>query len=285
MHFCDQRGIDPLSYNVNNVLEFLAMLYNKGLGYSALNTARSALGSLLSSFEQTTPIGKHYLVKRFMRGVFILRPSLPRYNVTWDCNKVLVYLKQFTLDNIDLRQLTMKVIMLLCLLSGQRLQSVHLIKTDNIEFNDNYVKIRIKDLVKQSRPGIHLNELVFEKYSDSSLCIVLFLKAYLKRTDEIRKGETSLFISYCKPYKKVTKDTIARWVKSVMQAAGIDNKIFKAHSTRAASVSKAHSCRLPLSTILRTAGWSKDSVFRKFYKKPITNDTSFAQAILCKNID
>ena len=38
-------------------------------------------------------LGTHPLVRRFMKGVFILRPALPRYNVTWDVNIVLNYLK------------------------------------------------------------------------------------------------------------------------------------------------------------------------------------------------
>jgi hypothetical protein len=29
-----------------------------------------------------------------MKGIFTLRPAFPRYNVTWDVNKVLNYLKK-----------------------------------------------------------------------------------------------------------------------------------------------------------------------------------------------
>ena len=100
-------------------------------------------------------------------------------------------------------------------------------------------------------------------------------------TEKLRGSETSLFVSFCKPYRKVSKDTIARWVKTVMKASGIDTSLFKPHSCRSASVSKANKMRLSLDTILRTAGWSCDSTFRKFYDKPIV-DTSFAETILSK---
>ena len=39
--------MDPLYPPVNDVLEFLQELYERGLGYSCLNTARSALSSFI----------------------------------------------------------------------------------------------------------------------------------------------------------------------------------------------------------------------------------------------
>lgn len=279
MCFCNEREVDPFSPNVNIILEFLASLYRKGLGYSAINTARSALSSFFGTCELEVSIGKHYLVKRFMRGIFLLRPSLPRYQFTWDVNKVLTYLQQFSLT-ADLKILTMKVVMLLSLLAAQRTQTLHLIDVRQITFTDNGVKIRISALIKQSRPGYHLPELSFEKYPDKSLCVVSFLKQYISITEPFRGNETALFLSYLSPHKAVTKDTIARWIKTVMNNAGIDINIFRAHSVRSASVSHASKCRVPLDTILRTAGWSRESTFRKYYDKPITNDTVFAEAVL-----
>ena len=67
-------------------------LFSSGLGYSAINTARCALSSFLN-FDQNTNIGSHVLVKRFMRGIFVMKPSLPRYAVTWNVNIVLDYLE------------------------------------------------------------------------------------------------------------------------------------------------------------------------------------------------
>ena len=53
--------------------------------------------------------------------------------------------------------------------------------------------------------------------------------------------------------------------------------IFNPHSTRSASVSAV---KVPIGTILKTAGWSKDCTFRKFYKKPVTDNMQFAESIL-----
>lgn len=174
----------------------------------------------------------------------------------------------------------MKTVTLLCLLSGQRLQSMHLIDVRNIDLTDDHVKIRYGDLLKQSRLNYQQSELHFKAYDNKKLCVVSLLCLYLRVTKSLRGEEKSLFISYCKPHKKVSKDTIARWVKDVLKASGIDVAIFKPHSCRAASVSQANKMRLPLTTILRTAGWSSECTFRKFYNRPVTNDASFAEAVL-----
>ena len=55
------------------------------------------------------------------------------------------------------------------------------------------------------------HELEFPGYpSDTSLCVVVIIKEYLERTKHFRKGITSLFVTYVKPYKAATKSTISR---------------------------------------------------------------------------
>lgn len=262
---------------MTEVLEFLASLYHSGLSYSALNTARSALSSILS-FGDSVPLGQQPLLKRFMRGVFNLRPAIPRYEFTWDVSKVLTYLKTFPTST--LKGVSLKLAMLLALLSGQRIQSLHLLDKRNIQIDDHLVRIRIGDTLKHTRPGKHQNEFVFKKYQDRDLCIVDTLSAYLNMTAPLRGEETVLFISFHKPHKRVSKDTIARWIKLVLNQAGIDTSLFKAHSVRSAATSTVAKQGLCLTTILRTAGWSKDSTFRKFYDRPITIDTSFSDTLL-----
>ena len=90
-----------------------------------------------------------------------------------------------------------------------------------------------------------------------------------------------LFISYVKPFGAVSKDTISRWLKTVMYRSGIDVNKFTSHSVRVASVSKASTNSVPVDTIMKVAGWSNAATFAKFYKKPIDNEKSdFQNAVL-----
>ena len=116
-----------------------------------------------------------------------------------------------------------------------------------------FYKFRIQDIVKQTRPGNHLSEIELPAYPhDKRLCIVSILNDYLSRTKDVRGQTTQLFLSYTKPFKAVSKSTIARWIKTVLHDSGIGTSIFTPHSTRAASISQANKSCVPLHTIMRS---------------------------------
>ena len=118
--YCSQQQIDPIHTNISQVLNFLTQLFNTGVGYSAINTAKSALSALIV-LSDSRSLGQHPLVTRYMKGVFESRPSLPRYGTTWDVSLALNWLITMDYKTINLKQLTLKVTLLLSLLTGQRL--------------------------------------------------------------------------------------------------------------------------------------------------------------------
>ena len=59
---------------MKNVLLYLSELFNSGIGYSGINTAKSALSSLIG-IVTNIDIGSHLLVIRFMKG-FLTRNHL-----------------------------------------------------------------------------------------------------------------------------------------------------------------------------------------------------------------
>ena len=201
---------------------------------------------------------------------------------TWDVSKVLSYLKNLSpLQDLSLLHLSHKLVMLLALLSSQRKQSLHLMDIRNISIRNDSLFIRIGDLLKQSRPGHHIDEITIAAYpTDRDLCVVTVYLAYISRTSVLRQSETSLFISTQKPHNRVSKDTIGRWIKSVMNDAGVDTSVFTPHSTRAAATSAAIKAKVSVNTILKTAGWTRDNVFRKHYNKPIVVDNTFSKSLL-----
>ena len=134
------------------MIEFLTCLFSEGLGYSGLCTARSAV-STVANFGKDN-IGNHMLVKRFTKGVFVNRPALARHNVTWDPSTVIQYLK--TMDTTGLLSIGKKLVTLFALLSGQRGQTLHLLDTRNLTVGSHFVKVRIGDIIKHSKPGKHI---------------------------------------------------------------------------------------------------------------------------------
>lgn len=212
------------------------------------------------------------MVIRLLKGIYNLRPALPKTGVTWDPEIVLNFLKTLSpVKSLNLKKLTFKTVTLLWLLTGQRGQSMQLIHIKNLTVTDHLVKIRFGDLLKSTRPGFQQEEIKVKAYApDRRLCVVTVLKEYLNRTKMLRDENISqLFITSVKPFKGASKDTIARWVKTVMDLAGLDTQIFTPHSVRSASTSAALKANVPLQTILSTAGWTRNSTFAKYYNKPV----------------
>jgi hypothetical protein len=186
MAFCSQRNYSTGTPSVGAVINFLTIPFLKGLGYSTINTARSALSSCIITDEKQ-PIGKHPLVVRFMKGVYNDRPALPKNVLTWNTNIVLNYLKTLTpMKQLTLKDLTLKAVMLTALLTGQRTQTLSYLDIRNMSCCKTYYKFRIGDLLKQSRPGYHQKELELPAYPhDERLRIVTVLDEYLDRTQNL----------------------------------------------------------------------------------------------------
>ena len=276
--FCSERNIDSHDISVNNVLKFLTLLYESGLGYSSINTARSALSSL--DCGSTCPVGNHPLICRFMRGVYISRPTQSRYTVVWDVKVVLDYFRQWK-DNkeLSLKELSFKTTTLVALVSAQRVQSLHKLDLDCMTQENDRITFKF-DLLKQSRPSVKSPIMELCAYPENSkICVVKTLSHYLERTQLFREQESKLFLTYQKPYHAVSASTISRWIKCMLKQAGIDTTKFGAHSTRAASSSAAKQAGVPIRDILSTGGWSSERTFARHYSVPIQKKNNFAEAI------
>ena len=90
--FCSERKVDYLRASVSVGLDFLTDLFEKGHSYSTINTARSALSTLILC-DNCMTFGSHPHVIKLMKGVYNKRPSGSRYTSTWDVNIVLRYLR------------------------------------------------------------------------------------------------------------------------------------------------------------------------------------------------
>ena len=138
--FCD----DKFNPDKNCVIKFLSHLFLPGICYSGINTAKSAISSLVGVVSNRD-IGTHVLIKRFVRRIFIRKPSLRRYKVTWNVALVLKYLEAVNTHSCSLSDLSKTLAMLLALTTGQRVQTLCAIDIHNLEMNMNYFKFRFGD--------------------------------------------------------------------------------------------------------------------------------------------
>ena len=131
----------------------------------------------------------------------------------------------------------------------------------------------IREVLKHTKVGKHQTPFQFCSYpQEKRICILEYLREYIKRTSLLRGAQSQLLVSFVKPRKAVTKDTVARWVKTILPKSGIDTDKFTSHSTRAASTSCVKAVGLNLQQIMKSAGWSNSTTFAKLYDKHIGGD-------------
>ena len=167
---------------------------------------------------------------------------------------------------------------------GQRDQAIHSFGVSDIKILDNKVVIPIMSLIKQTKPTKHMAPLCFQIYNkEPKLCVVSHLTEYLKRTKSYRDTD-KLFLTYIKPYREASKDTISGWCKSIIKEGGISIiHSYISHSSRAAASSYAKSCGASLPTIIQSAGWKSERTFAQFYEKQIEEVVEFHNYLLQDN--
>ena len=169
-----------------------------------VNNARYATATVYDNVKDNP------MIAWFMKGVFNLRQSLPQYTCTWDVTDVLNHLKTLPLQTINLKTLSKNIALLLLLFSGQRLQKLYTLKVSNIHVSTCGCSIFLDSLLKTSKPHSHKSHLKFNYYSDTNLFVIGHIESYISLTQSLKETTASLFTSYYKLYKPVSKDTISR---------------------------------------------------------------------------
>ena len=148
--WCQRRGRNPLSGPVADVVNFLAELYSQGYQYQSLNCYRSAISSVHDKVDGNS-IGVHPAVTRLIKGAFHSRPPQPRYSSFWDVGTVISYLRNLgSNDNLNLRHLTLKTVMLLALTRPSRSADLAKLDIQWMSYQADGVTFRPAHLAKQS---------------------------------------------------------------------------------------------------------------------------------------
>ena len=287
--WCKEREVDPLYPNLGNITDFIRQFlsdsFHNGLQYGTISTYRSALSNVLPPMEGF-PVGQHPLVVRLMKGIQNSRPAMPCYQQCWDINQVLDYIKSLPANmDLSLDKLTGKLATLMAITAPKRSSELGLLDLNFSKKHPEGISFSLPGMTKTSSEVRTVFFAIFP--SANAICVTTTLDAYLNRTAQARAHMSSqtgvpnpLFLSCHRPYKPVKPCSIARWIKKFIGSAGINTEIFKAHSTRSASTTKARNQSVSIADIQNMADWSStSSTFRRFYYKPLF-DSNYAQAVL-----
>ena len=114
--FCGREETNCFLPDVTSVLKFFTELFEKGCRYSSITLAS------VVTYRGYATLSDHPLIKRFIKGVFHLRPPKPKYSSIWDADILLSHWQKIE-DNsqLNLLELSKKVTTLLVLLHGLRI--------------------------------------------------------------------------------------------------------------------------------------------------------------------
>ena len=74
------------------------------------------------------------------------------------------------MDKLSLKELTLNLLVLILLVSGQRGQTVHLLRIEHMVSVNNCYTFQIVDHLKQSRPGVKNPLVDLRPFKDETLC-------------------------------------------------------------------------------------------------------------------
>ena len=279
--WCQQRQVLPFQASVANIANFLSECFDRGLEYSTLNGYRSALSAFHPEVDGFK-VGQHPIIKRILQGAFNGRPPMPRYNDTWEVDKVLNFLL-YQEGELSLKDVTLKLTMLLALTTASRGSELRALNPNFMLDKGDTIVFQLGKLTKSRRSNKPLICVTLNKYDmNDKLDVISCLRKYITMTPQQKE---QLLLSYINPHKPVVTCTIARWLKMIMAKSGIDVSVYKAHSTRSASTSKAKTQGVTTEEILHRANWSKAATFYRFYNRGTDVQSKFQNSVLSTEIN
>ena len=227
----------------------------------------SVINGMITAIKKINNQANSELIRTFKNGAFNLRPQVTKYHKSWDPDVLLGYLE--SMDTTKPIHLSMKTPSLIMLLSGHRVNTRENLKITNMCISETECTFVFSSVLKDSRPGYHQQPFILRSFPpNSSLFPVTNIMQYLKFRLE-KSADERFFITTAPPYKQCSKDTIATWIKETLSLAGINSGIYQSLSLPSASTSSASCKGVNLSTILKSANWTRNSTFKKYYKKEI----------------
>ena len=184
--WCTSRERNPISGPINDVVNFIAELFQEGYSYSSLNSYRSAISSVHQKVDGYL-VGQHPLVARVLKGAFNERPPKPRYSQTWKVSQVTKWLENKDNTSISILSLSCKTVVLMSLARPCRTADLAGMDRTSLRISPEGASMHSKTLAKQCRPGKNRKDFFFPTLTaNSKICPVKALEVYLARTASLR---------------------------------------------------------------------------------------------------
>ena len=118
------KRINLISTSFAEGVKFFEILFEVGMGYSGVNTARSALSAVVIQ-ENNLSFGNHSSEGSFMKDVFEIIPSPLKHKHSRDLHNIGKFPQTLNIvENFNLKKLKLKLTMLFPFISAHKFQTL-----------------------------------------------------------------------------------------------------------------------------------------------------------------
>ena len=129
------------------------------------------------------------------------------------------------------------------ILRERKKQALFIITVNNIEPEENEIFFPLNKNLKHTKTHRSSELLIYQGYQGyplyQKLCTINVVQCYWGIRENLANANTKEFIiTYGKPYKPVSSDTILRCISDELVTSGINTNVYKPHSYWSASKGK-----------------------------------------------
>ncbi|KAF7253383.1 Serine/threonine-protein kinase PrkC [Varanus komodoensis] len=120
--FAESHSFSPLVSSIEQILQFLLELHHSGLKPSSIKVYTAAIAYYRGLVDRS-PLFSHPILKRFLKGLYNLNPSIRPVMPTWGLSVVLQALMKAPFEplaTVDLRLVSWKTAFLVAVMSARR---------------------------------------------------------------------------------------------------------------------------------------------------------------------
>jgi hypothetical protein len=258
------------------------------LSTPTLNVYRSSIASVFNiSHEDKRYIAEDPLIISFFqakRKSEVKIPTIGKQEI-WDIQQLITYVRGWGLNaRLDLARLQKKNIIWIGIASVMRPRSdLGRLHYRDVAFSwseDGQLlgaSLTSREPKESQWKTIKIGPAKQAKEDD---CPVKTLAKFMDRTASLRHGLPDDHILFLIEIEKgeqvhsIKPATAASWIQQTVQEAGIDTKVYKAHSLRAAASTWAVMHGHKIEQVKKHANWSSNSgAFEKYYYKPFNKSS------------
>jgi site-specific recombinase XerD len=244
---------------VIDVLSFLQELVDEKRAKSTIRVAHAALSHYFVLYQREDLL-KSPMIKFHFSGAQNLAPVPEQKWIIWDPEIPLRFLLSRPLPT-RFRQAGQEALLLLLLATGIRVSDAWRLGKKMNVFED----VASIAFLEARKTGVSPPQLI-RRYEISRLCPVRAIELYLRLALPKRKVVEKEFLFISSMGVRASVDTLRHWVVDLLLISGVKAT---AGSCRSASTSAACLRDMKVDDIMKTAGWKRESTFRRYYHRMV----------------